>query len=63
MTAGRGITHSERSPAARARGPELSGIQTWLALPTAKEEIEPAFEHVGRRTTAGGRGRRPVRAW
>jgi redox-sensitive bicupin YhaK (pirin superfamily) len=47
MTAGRGITHSERSPAAlRADGPELSGIQTWLALPTAKEEMEPAFEHV-----------------
>jgi redox-sensitive bicupin YhaK (pirin superfamily) len=47
MTAGRGITHSERSPAGlRAEGPELSGIQTWLALPAAKEEIEPAFEHV-----------------
>ena len=50
MTAGRGITHSERSPAAvRAEGPELSGIQTWLALPTAREEIDPAFEHVPRR--------------
>ncbi|MFX5785138.1 pirin family protein, partial [Acinetobacter baumannii] len=30
MTAGHGIVHSERSPSAeRARGPELSGIQTW----------------------------------
>lgn len=49
MTAGRGITHSERSPASeRAGGPELSGIQTWLALPQAKEEIDPAFEHVAR---------------
>ena len=49
MTAGRGIAHSERSPAhLRADGPELSGIQTWLALPRAKEEIEPAFEHVPR---------------
>jgi redox-sensitive bicupin YhaK (pirin superfamily) len=49
MTAGRGITHSERSPASvRAGGPELSGIQTWIALPAAKEEIEPAFEHVAR---------------
>jgi redox-sensitive bicupin YhaK (pirin superfamily) len=49
MTAGRGISHSERSPAAlRPEGPELSGIQTWLALPTAKEELEPAFEHVGK---------------
>jgi redox-sensitive bicupin YhaK (pirin superfamily) len=47
MTAGRGIVHSERSPAeARPAGPELSGIQTWLALPSAKEEIDPAFEHM-----------------
>ena len=49
MTAGKGITHSERSPAAlRPGGPELSGIQTWLALPGAKEEMDPAFEHVAR---------------
>jgi redox-sensitive bicupin YhaK (pirin superfamily) len=49
MTAGRGITHSERSPAAlRPDGPELSGIQTWLALPGAKEETDPAFEHVAK---------------
>jgi redox-sensitive bicupin YhaK (pirin superfamily) len=47
MTAGKGITHSERSPAAlRPDGPELSGMQTWLALPSALEEIDPAFEHV-----------------
>jgi len=49
MTAGRGITHSERSPAAvRPDGPMLSGIQTWLALPSAKEEMDPAFEHVAK---------------
>ncbi|HEX2764035.1 MAG TPA: pirin family protein [Allosphingosinicella sp.] len=49
MTAGRGITHSERSPAElRPDGPELSGIQTWLALPAAKEEMDPAFEHVAK---------------
>src|SRR3954469_19834920 len=49
MTAGKGIAHSERSPAAlRPDGPELSGIQTWLALPAAKEEMDPAFEHVSR---------------
>jgi redox-sensitive bicupin YhaK (pirin superfamily) len=49
MTAGRGITHSERSPASqRSGGPELSGIQTWLGLPSVKEEIDPAFEHVGK---------------
>jgi hypothetical protein len=49
MTAGKGIVHSERSPSAeRAHGPELSGIQTWIALPDDKEEIAPAFEHVAR---------------
>lgn len=47
MTAGHGIVHSERSPSAeREKGPELSGIQTWLALPEALEEMDPAFEHV-----------------
>lgn len=47
MTAGHGIAHSERSPSeARPQGPVLSGIQTWLALPEAQEEIDPAFEHV-----------------
>jgi redox-sensitive bicupin YhaK (pirin superfamily) len=47
MTAGSGIVHSERSPAdVRPGGPELSGIQTWLAMPSAKEEVDPAFEHV-----------------
>ena len=45
MTAGRGIVHSERSPASeRASGPKLFGMQTWLALPDGREEIDPAFE-------------------
>lgn len=45
MTAGHGIVHSERSPAAeRAAGPHLYGMQTWLALPDGQEEIAPAFE-------------------
>ncbi|MDH7972415.1 pirin family protein [Sphingomonas sp. AR_OL41] len=49
MTAGHGIVHSERSPSSqRAQGPDLSGIQTWLALPEANEEMDPAFEHVAR---------------
>ncbi|MBB5684478.1 pirin family protein [Sphingobium boeckii] len=49
MTAGRGIVHSERSPQSeRDAGPELSGIQTWLALPDGQEEIDPAFEHVAK---------------
>ena len=47
MTAGRGIAHSERSPAdERSAGAELDGIQTWLALPQSKEEMLPDFEHV-----------------
>ena len=47
MTAGRGIAHSERSPGdERAAGASLDGIQTWIALPQAKEEVDPAFEHV-----------------
>ena len=47
MTAGSGIVHSERSPAdERAKGPKLYGMQTWLALPDGREEIDPAFEAV-----------------
>lgn len=47
MTAGRGIVHSERSPQdERASGPRLYGMQTWLALPDGREEIDPAFEGV-----------------
>ena len=46
MTAGRGIVHSERSPAAeRAAGDALHGIQTWVALPQHAEEAEPDFHH------------------
>ncbi len=48
MTAGKGIVHSERSPQSlRADGPSLYGMQTWLALPDGREEIDPAFDHVG----------------
>ena len=47
MTAGRGIVHSERSPASeRQGGAVMSGMQTWLALPDGREEIDAAFEHV-----------------
>ena len=45
MTAGRGIVHSERGPEAeRTAGTRLYGMQTWLALPDGREEIDPAFE-------------------
>jgi redox-sensitive bicupin YhaK (pirin superfamily) len=46
MTAGRGIVHSERTPEAlRGGGSRLFGLQTWVALPAADEETEPAFAH------------------
>jgi redox-sensitive bicupin YhaK (pirin superfamily) len=46
MTAGRGIAHSERTPPElRAAGPGVHGIQTWVALPRASEEVEPSFFH------------------
>lgn len=47
MTAGRGIVHSERTPAAAlANGQHIHGLQLWVALPTEKAEDEPAFQHV-----------------
>jgi hypothetical protein len=46
MTAGRGIVHSERTPAElRARDSRLSGVQVWVALPRPLEDAEPAFTH------------------
>ena len=46
MVAGRGIVHSERErPAVTAQPHRLHGLQLWLALPEAYEEIEPAFYH------------------
>ena len=47
MTAGRGITHSERFEKARRQGDRLHGIQAWVALPAEDEEIAPGFEHYG----------------
>ena len=46
MTAGSGIVHSEKVTAdVLASGQRLHGLQTWVALPTGVEEIEPSFEH------------------
>jgi redox-sensitive bicupin YhaK (pirin superfamily) len=47
MTAGRGITHSERFEDLRAHGGSVHGIQAWVALPTEEEETDPAFAHHG----------------
>jgi redox-sensitive bicupin YhaK (pirin superfamily) len=45
MTAGRGVTHSERFERARLRGDHIHGIQSWVALPEADEEQDPDFSH------------------
>ena len=47
MVAGRGITHSERTrDELRAEGYRLHGLQLWMALPEADEEVPPDFIHV-----------------
>lgn len=48
MTAGSGITHSERFERARREGGPLDGIQAWVALPDGFEECDPSFQHIDR---------------
>ncbi len=45
MTAGRGITHSERFEQARREGGPMHAIQSWVALPNEAEETAPTFAH------------------
>jgi redox-sensitive bicupin YhaK (pirin superfamily) len=46
MTAGRGIVHSERTrPERRVDGEPIHGLQMWVALPAAKEEMDAGFAH------------------
>ena len=46
MLAGQGIVHSERTgDAVRRSGGPLHGIQSWVALPRAQEQAQPAFHH------------------
>jgi len=47
MTAGKGVVHSERTPEyLRTTEKKLHGLQIWVALPKALEEIEPNFSHI-----------------
>lgn len=47
MTAGKGIVHSERTPAyLRHSDKMLHGLQIWVALPKELEDMEPEFFHV-----------------
>lgn len=49
MTAGQGVTHSERTSAETRKAPHsLFGIQTWVALPEADEDRPASFEHQGK---------------
>lgn len=45
MTAGKGVTHTERTPAYLRKGNpfEMHGYQVWVALPVELEEMEPQF--------------------
>jgi redox-sensitive bicupin YhaK (pirin superfamily) len=45
MTAGSGITHSERFERARREGGPVHAIQAWVALPDGAEETAPVFAH------------------
>jgi redox-sensitive bicupin YhaK (pirin superfamily) len=45
MTAGSGITHSERFERARLEGDRVHAVQVWVALPNELEETEPTFSH------------------
>ncbi len=43
MTAGRGISHSEETPAEHS--PVLEGVQLWVALPDSDRHTAPTFAH------------------
>lgn len=48
MTAGNGVSHTERTPPENRNGKEhtLHGYQVWIALPKDKEEMPPEFHHL-----------------
>ncbi len=63
MTAGRGIVHSERTGAEkRATGSPIHGLQMWVALPKAHEEMAAGVRASRHRRISGRRGERQERA-
>lgn len=48
MTAGKGVTHTERTPEflKTESGYTMHGYQIWVALPIEKEEMDPRFDFV-----------------
>ncbi|WP_282160743.1 pirin family protein [Ulvibacterium marinum] len=49
MVAGKGVSHSERTPADMRNGITFTahGYQIWVALPKELEETDPEFHHIG----------------
>jgi len=50
MTAGKGVTHAERTPTHLKDGQKhrMHGYQIWVALPKDKEFMAPSFYHLGK---------------
>lgn len=48
MVAGKGVSHTERTPLDLRNGKQFTahGYQIWVALPKALEDMEPEFHHV-----------------
>jgi len=48
MTAGKGVSHTERTPQHKRDGSthSIHGYQVWVALPLEKEEVGPHFQFV-----------------
>lgn len=48
MTAGKGVTHTERTPRDLRQGQEFTmhGYQIWVALPKGKENMDPEFHYL-----------------
>lgn len=48
MTAGKGVTHTERTPQDKRNGKTMKvhGYQIWIALPKELEDMEPNFHHI-----------------
>ena len=66
MTAGHGVTHSERVDEDMIKAPySLFGIQTWIALPETKEEMPAEFVHAPKDTLPfmQGAGKEVRRSW
>lgn len=50
MMAGKGVTHTERTPKALRNGQSHSmhGYQVWVALPKELEEMDPTFQYIAK---------------